>query len=192
MSESTESSGVAPEFAIALRSILDCDVRNELDVKEIDAPANLARHAVAFSCDVRPDSVHEKIDLGTGRLVLLWDDEPQEAWGSRFRLIAFAKSPLETEIGADEYSSGLAWSWLVAALEANEASYSAEAGTTTRVISTGFGALSNQAQHAELELRASWSPMDTNIAAHMHAWQSLICMMSGLPLQNEDVGRLNV
>ena len=192
MSESTESSGVAPEFAIALRSILDCDVRNELDVKEIDAPANLARHAVAFSCDVRPDSVHEKIDLGTGRLVLLWDDEPQKAWGSRFRVIAFAKSPLETEIGADEYSSGLAWSWLVAALDANEASYSAEAGTTTRVISTGFGALSNQAQHAELELRASWSPMDTNIAAHMHAWQSLICMMSGLPLQNEDVGRLNV
>jgi hypothetical protein len=107
-------------------------------------------------------------------------------------VIAFAKSPLETEIGADEYSSGLAWSWLMAALDANQAPYSAEAGTSTRVISTGFGALSNQAQHAELELRASWSPMDTNIAAHMHAWQSLICMMSGLPLQNEDVGRLNV
>ena len=183
---------MAPEFALALRSILDSNVRNELDVKEIDAPANLAKHAVAFSCDVRPDSVHEKIDLGTGRLVLLWDDEPQEAWGSRFRVIVFAKSPLETEIGADEYSSGLAWSWLVTALDENRASYNSEAGTTTRVISTGFGALSNQAPHAELELRASWSPLDTNIAAHMHAWQSLICMMSGLPLQNEDVGRLNV
>lgn len=192
VSESMKPSDVAPEFALALRSILDSNVRNELDVKEIEAPANLARHAVAFSCDVRPDSVHEKIDLGTGRLVLLWDDEPQESWGSRFRVIAFAKSPLETEIGADEFSAGLAWSWLVTALEANQASYNSEAGTTTRVISTGFGALANQAPHAELELRASWSPLDTNIAAHMHAWQSLICMMSGLPLQNEDVGRLNV
>ncbi|CAB4532163.1 unannotated protein [freshwater metagenome] len=183
---------MAPEFALALRSILDCNVRNELEVKEIEAPANLAKHAVAFSCDVRADSVHERIDLGTGRLVLLWDEEPQESWGSRFRVIAFAKSPLETEIGADEYSSGMAWSWLVTALDANQATYNSEAGTSTRVISTGFGALSNQSPHAELELRASWSPLDTNLAAHMHAWQSLICMMSGLPLQNEDVGRLNV
>jgi hypothetical protein len=183
---------VAPEFALALRSILESNVRSELEITEIEAPAKLARHAVAFSCNVKADSVHEKIDLGTGRLVLLWDDEPQESWGSRFRIIVFAKSPLETEIGADEYSSGLAWSWLMTALESNGANYNSEAGTTTRVISTGFGSLANQAPHAELEIRASWSPLDTNISAHMHAWQSLICMMSGLPLQNEDVGRLHV
>jgi hypothetical protein len=122
---------------------------------------------------------------------LLWDQEPQESWGSRFRIIIFAKSPLETDIGSEDESTGISWLWLKDALEVLGASYSAEAGTTTRVISSGFGALANQSDHAELEMRASWSPSDTNIGPHILAWQNLICMMSGYPLHNEQLGRLN-
>jgi hypothetical protein len=185
-----EQENVAPEFALALASIREAATREEISVTEIDAPTGLAAHAIAFNCDVKASNDFQKIDLGTGRLVLLWDTEPQESWGSRFRIIIFAKSPLETDIGSEDSSTGITWTWLRESLEHLHAGYSAEAGTTTRVISSGFGALATQPDHAELELRASWSPNDSNVGAHLLAWQNLICMMSGFPLHNEDLGRL--
>ena len=191
MVEIKQQLGVAPEFALALESLRNAQIRPEVEVREIVAPQDLAKHAIAFSCDVRADSAHEKIDLGTGRIVFLWDTEPQDSWASKFRTIIFAKSPLETDIGADEYSAGVTWAWLISALEDNGASYAAEAGTATRVISTGYGSLSNQKDHSEVELRASWSPLSYELGAHLNAWQNLICMMSGHPLQNENLGRID-
>lgn len=192
MLEIREQKDVAAEFALALTSLKNVVVRDEVELHEIDAPSGLAAHSIAFNCDIKPSNGHERIDLGTGRLVLLWDTEPQESWGSRFRIIIYAKSPLETDIGSEDSSTGITWTWLRAALEHLGASYTAEAGTTTRVISRGFGALSGKPDHAELELRASWSPSDPNVGAHLEAWQNLICMMSGFPLHNESLGRLNV
>ncbi|NDH65128.1 MAG: DUF3000 family protein [Microbacteriaceae bacterium] len=192
MVEIQEQENVAPEFALAMNSLREALMREEILVTEIEAPGGLAAHSVAFNCDVKASNEFQKIDLGTGRFVLLWDEEPQESWGSRFRVIIFAKSPLETDIGSEESSTGITWTWLKESLEYLDAGYSAEAGTTTRVISRGFGALSNQADHAELELRASWSPNDSNVGAHLMAWQNLICMMSGFPLHNEGLGRLDV
>ena len=176
-----------PDFNFAVMAIRDATIRPEVKIEQIDAPQNLARHAIAFSCDVDPESSSAKIDLGTGRFVLLWDDLPQENWTGNFRVICFAKSPLETDIGFTDESSDIAWAWLVSALEHKNAQFGAEAGTTTRVISVGHGAIANQKQHAELELRASWCPNGTNFAAHFEAWQDLICMMSGYSPHGEDV-----
>jgi hypothetical protein len=136
---------------------------------------------VAFSANIDAASTDVATDLGTGRFVLLWDPDEPEPWGSRFRVITFAKSPLETDIGADEQISDVAWAWLTEALQNRHANFIAEAGTATRIISSGYGALSNQSDHAELEIRASWSPVDTNANAHLEAWQDLVCIMSGLP-----------
>lgn len=183
--------GVTAQFAVALQSIEAATTRAEVSLIEIEAPTGLATYSVAFSCDIKPTNEHQKIDLGTGRFVLLWDTEPQESWGSNFRIIIYAKSPLETDIGSEDSSTGITWSWLSDALDHLNAGYCAEAGTTTRVISRGFGALSAQSDHAELELRASWSPTDSNIGSHLEAWQNLICMMSGFPLHNESLGRLD-
>ena len=191
MADIEAQDSVAAEFARALESIREASTREEVALTEIEAPSGLASHAIAFNCDIKPVNEHQKIDLGTGRFVLLWDTEPQESWGSQFRIIIYAKSPLETDIGSEDSSTGITWSWLSDALEHLNASYCAEAGTTTRVISRGFGALSAQSDHAELELRASWSPTDSNIGAHLEAWQNLICMMSGFPLHNESLGRLD-
>jgi hypothetical protein len=104
--------------------------------------------------------------------------------------VAFAKSPLETEIGSDEEISEVAWAWLMEALRNRGAEFSHEAATITRVISSGFGSLANQSHHAELEMRASWSPLG-NFAAHMEAWQDLVCMMSGYPLLPAEVTALH-
>jgi hypothetical protein len=39
-------------------------------------------------------------------------------------------------------------------------------------------------------MRASWSPTG-NFAAHVEAWQDLICMMSGYPLLPAQVSALH-
>jgi hypothetical protein len=173
--------GAPAEFRLAVESLRAASVRDEIVLQQIDAPGKLAKHEVAFSANIDATSTDVSTDLGTGRFVLLWDPEEPEPWGSRFRVITFAKSPLETDIGADEQISDIAWAWLTEALQNRHANYIAEAGTATRIISSGYGALSNQSDHAELEIRASWSPVDTNANAHLEAWQDLVCIMSGLP-----------
>jgi hypothetical protein len=173
--------GAPAEFRLAVESLRAASVRDELVLQQIDAPGKLAKHEVAFSANIDAASTDVATDLGTGRFVLLWDSEEPEPWGSRFRVITFAKSPLETDIGADEQISDVAWAWLTEALQNRHANFIAEAGTATRIISSGYGALSNQSDHAELEIRASWSPVDTNANAHLEAWQDLVCIMSGLP-----------
>ena len=179
------------DFKAALLSLRDAEIRPEVKVSLIEAPQNLARHAIAFSCDVDPDSATAKIFHGTGRFVLLWDDLPQENWTTNFRVICFAKSPLETDIGFSDESSDLAWTWLDAALESRHAQFDAAAGTTTRIISVGHGSIANQKHHAELELRASWCPVGANFSAQLEAWQDLICIMSGYSLHGEDVPSLD-
>ena len=175
------------EFKLALLSLRNAEVRPEVKISQISAPENLARHAIAFSCDVDSDSATAKIFLGTGRFILLWDDLPQENWTTNFRVICFAKSPLETDIGFSDESSDLAWTWLGAALEHRRAEFDAEAGTTTRVISVGHGSIAAQKHHAELELRASWCPTGEDFQSHIEAWQDLICIMSGFSLHGEEV-----
>jgi len=184
--------GAPAEFKLAVESLRAAAVRDELVIQQIDAPGKLAKHEVAFSANVDATATDVATDLGTGRFVLLWDPEEPEPWQSRFRVITFAKSPLETDIGADEQITDVAWAWLTEALENRHASFIAEAGTATRIISSGYGALSNQDDHAELEIRASWSPVDTNANAHLEAWQDLVCIMSGLPNLPAGVSNLGV
>lgn len=171
----------APEFRLAVESLRSAETRDELVIEQIEAPSNLATHAIAFAANVDASISDVASDLGTGRFVLLWDPSEQEAWQSRFRVITFAKSPLETNIGADEQISDVAWAWLTEALSNRHAEHVASAGTTTRVISSGYGSLAGQSDHAELEMRASWSPINTDVAAHIEAWQDLVCIMSGFP-----------
>jgi hypothetical protein len=168
-------------FQMAIQDLASAEVREELHITQIPAPGKLATEAIAFGADVCADKGDDHTDAGTGRLVLLHESTPSPQWGGNYRIVAFAKSPLETEIGSDEEISEVAWAWLMEALRNRGAEFSHEAATITRVISTGFGSLAGQSSHAELEMRASWSPIG-NFAAHMEAWQDLVCMMSGYPL----------
>ncbi len=172
----------APEFRLALDQLLSASFRDELKIEEIPAPSNLATHAVAFSANVIANAAEDvATDSGTGRMVLLWDPVPQESWESNFRTIIFAKSPLETDIGSDDMIADVAWAWLTESLNNRSAKYVAAAGTATRVISRGYGALAGQSDHAELEVRASWSPIGGSVGSHLEAWQDLVCIMSGFP-----------
>ena len=178
------------EFATALQSIRAAVSRPELVIEEIPAPAQLAPYSVALAADVRPARHGSDSDLGTGRFILLYDPDEPEAWGGPFRIVCFAQAPLETDIGLDPFLADVAWSWLVDALDARGAKYMAASGTATKVLSTGYGELAHRGDGAQLELRASWTPLDAQIAPHVEGWGELLCMLAGLPPRSEGVTAL--
>ncbi|GLK18521.1 MULTISPECIES: DUF3000 domain-containing protein [Herbiconiux] len=181
MPDSPFSPDIPAAFGAALDSLRRADTREELVVHEIPAPGNLAPNAVALAADVTPARHGADSELGTGRFILLHDEERPEAWGGEFRVVCFAQAPLETEIGLDPFLADVAWSWLVDALDARGANYLNASGTATKIISTGFGELQAQGDGAQIELRASWTPTDHNIQAHVEGWSELLCMLAGLP-----------
>lgn len=162
-------------------------MRSELRLSRIAAPENLAPYAVAYAADVAPASHDADSDVGTGRFVLLYDPSEPEAWGGPFRVVCFAHAPLEAEMGVDPFLADVAWSWLIDALDARSARYDAAAGTATKMISTGFAALEGEGDGAQIELRASWTPRETELGSHLEGWGELLCMLAGLPPATEGV-----
>ncbi|PPH89926.1 DUF3000 domain-containing protein [Rathayibacter sp. AY1D3] len=186
MPEFPASSQLPEEFRVATESIRAAATRAELTVSEIASPSGLAPWALALSGDVAPHVHGRDSELGTGRFILLYDPEEPEQWGGPFRVVCFAQAPLEVEIGTDPFLAEVAWSWLIDALGARGASYSAASGTATKVLSTGFGELAAQGDGAQIEIRASWSPDDAQLAAHVEGWGELLCMLAGLPPVSSD------
>ena len=178
------------EFEAALVSVRAAVPRAELTITEIPAPASLAPFAVALSADVSPSRHGDDSELGTGRFILLYDPTEPEAWGGRFRVVCFAQAPLETDIGLDPFLADVAWSWLIDALDARGARYIAASGTATKILSTGFGELAAQGDGAQIELRASWTPLDAAVGPHVEGWGELLCMLAGLPPRSEGVTAL--
>jgi hypothetical protein len=166
-------------------------MRPELVISEIPAPGSLAPHAVALAADVTPARHGVDSPLGTGRFILLYDPSAPDAWGGEFRVVCFAQAPLETDMGVDPFVAPVAWSWLIDALDQRGAKYSAASGTATKILSTGFGELESQGDGAVIELRASWTPTDYEIGAHVEGWSELLCMLAGLPPAVEGVSLLS-
>jgi len=165
------------EFLRALAALRAAATRPEVVLEETPAPTRLAPHAAAMTADV----LVEDEELATGRLVLLHDPAGHEAWQGTFRLVTYVRADLEPEIAADPMLPGVGWTWLTEALAAHGATSSAESGTVTRVISESFGTMSAQPGSAQIEIRASWTPLDTAFDAHLLAWCDLLCTTAGLP-----------
>jgi len=189
--ESVDQTKLPVEFAAALESFRSAAVRNELAVAEIAAPDTVAPWSAALTANVTPARHEADSPFGGGRFVLLYDPESPQAWNGVFRVICYAQAPLETDIGVDPFLADVAWSWLIDALTEREAPYHSASGTATRVLSTGFGELAGQGDGAQIELRASWTPADHNIASHVEAWNDLVCMLAGLPPMIEGVSLLS-
>lgn len=161
------------------------EVRPELEVVQIPSPKGLADDSLALSLNIRHDS--EEADHAVSRLVFAYSAEIPEGWNSSFRIIGYAKSPIDLEMARDEYLSSLPWEWLRESLIRNGAHFSHDAGTSTTVISTGHGALIGQPQHAELEIRASWSPEGNSWQPHLVGWAEMVALIAGLPPLQENV-----
>lgn len=193
MSDLTVSSVETPKdawaasFEAAATQLRRTRFRAELSVQEIAAPERIAPRSIALSAAVTGRSVAQADDsatqspFGVGRLVLMHDPSQAEEWGGEFRLVCFAQAPLEVEIGIDPFIADVAWSWLVEALDSRGAEYTYASGTATKTLSTGFGSLEAQGDAAQIEVRASWTPLGDDFSVHAEAWSELICLIAGLP-----------
>lgn len=179
------------DFDRALRDLHAARLRPELRLTEVPAPTRIAPHAVAMTVDVletagdRDDEDAE--ELATGRFVLLHDPAAPEPWGGTWRVVTFARAELEAELASDPMLGEVGWSWLTDALAAHDLEVDHEAGTVTRVVSESFADLADRDPSVEMEIRASWTPQDGAVGAHLQAWTDMLCTIGGLPPLPEGV-----
>ncbi len=180
--------GTSIAFGVAAEQLRHARLRSELVVQEIPAPERIAPESIALAAGIvrgpRRDADQAaalESAYGAGRIVLMRDPESAAEWGGPFRIVCFAHAPLELEIGVDPFISDVAWSWLVDALDSRGAEYTSLSGTATKTLSTGFGTLESRGDAAQIELRASWTPLGADVTAHAEAWSELLCLLAGLP-----------
>ena len=157
-------------------------LRPEILCEEMPAPQRIAPFASALSADVTVEGV----DVGTGRIVLLHDPAGNDAWDGTFRCVAYARAEIDPEMANDPLLGEVGWSWLTEALDTHGAEYRAPSGSVTKVASESFGSMADEEATAQLEIRASWTPVG-DVAAHVEAWGELLCTSVGLPPVPEGV-----
>jgi hypothetical protein len=164
-------------FRRAVAGLSGVALRPELVISELPAPQRLAPHAVALHASV----VRSGDELADGRLVVLHDPAGQDVWEGTTRCVAYVQAALDVEIASDPLLPGVGWAWLLEALDAAGAEHTAAGGTVTRTTSERFGALIDHPTVAEVEIRASWSPLGEELGPHLVAFGELLCTAAGLP-----------
>jgi hypothetical protein len=174
-------------FDRAVRALDAVRLRPEVTLTEVPAPQRIAPHAIALTADVSGPGGEE---AASGRFVLLHDPSAPEPWAGEWRAVTFARAELEPEVAGDPLLGDVGWSWLVDSLSAHGVAYTAEAGTVTRVVSDSYAGLADRPATVEMEVRASWTPVDGQLGAHLEAWCDLLCTIGGLPPLPEGVTAL--
>lgn len=173
-----EVPGVVPEtFLEAVGGLRDVRLRSEVVLTEVPAPGRIAPHSIALTAEV----VVGDDELATGRFVLLHDPQGQEAWEGTFRVVTFVRAELEPEMGTDPMLGQVGWAWLAESLDAAGARGVALGGTVTRVVSESYGGLADRPASVEIEVRASWTPVEPDLRPHLRGWAELLCTVAGLP-----------
>ncbi|MFC1414895.1 DUF3000 domain-containing protein [Streptacidiphilus sp. N1-12] len=176
--------GVPPAFREAVEALRGARLRPEVVIGDTPAPRKLAPYAFALTATIEVDGE----ELADGRLVLLHQPGGHEAWDGEFRLVSLGRAELEAEMADDPLLSDVGWSWLMDALEQQGARFTEPSGTVTRCSSHYFGALAERETSTEIEIRASWTPVQdgapgsaAGFAEHLRAWCELLCLCAGLP-----------
>lgn len=176
-----------PEFRAAVESMRAARLRPEIFCEEMPAPQRIAPHSSALSADVTVDD----LDVGTGRIILLHDPAGNDAWAGTFRCVVYARADIDPELITDPMLAAVGWSWLSEALEAHGATHTNESGTVTSVATESFGGMAEEDATAQIEIRASWTPVPgddgLDMAPHVEAWAELLCTAVGLPPVPEGV-----
>lgn len=180
MAATTDPTPAPGAFRRAVAELNAAGWRSELSVEPIPAPQRIAPFAAAVTADVEVGGE----EVGSGRLVLLHDPAGNAAWQGTFRCVTFARAEVDPEMVTDPLMGSVGWSWLIDALAAHEADYVAPSGTVTSVTSESFGGMAEEAPRAEVEVRASWTPVladGAGLTPHLSAWAELLCTTAGLP-----------
>jgi hypothetical protein len=164
-------------FTDAVAGLRAAVPREEILLEEIPAPQRLAPYGFALSATV----LRAGDEVASGRLILLHEPAGHDAWQGDLRLVTLVTAELESDMAGDPLLPAVAWTWLTDGLEAHGAAYTAIGGTITQTASTRFGELAGPAPTADLEIRASWTPVSGDLGAHLHGWCAMLASTAGLP-----------
>lgn len=170
-----DSPDVPPAFREVLKSIRRADVRGDVVLVEVPAPTRVAPYSVALDGEIVVDGEA----AASGRLVVLHDPDGQETWKGTIRVVALVKAEVEAEVATDEVWGQAAWSWIDEAL--TDVPHEALGGTVTRVVNECFGDLAERGGSVAVEMRVSWTALDTDMAPHLDAWAHLLASCAGVP-----------
>lgn len=175
---SPAGSGVVPDtFRAAVHSLNAVRSRAEITLAPTRPPQRLAPYSHALAATV--DSGER--ELASARLILLHDPNGHPDWDGTLRLVVYLRAEIDAELATDPLLPAVGWSWLCEALDSGEAEATALGGTVTVTSSARFGDLASGGRADDLELRASWTPLRTDLAAHGHACCQLLSSAAGLP-----------
>lgn len=185
----------AKEFEELINNLRTFTPRAEIVLEEVPAPQKLATYAFAFSADVSNGLLADDEDeIASGRFVLLHEPGGQDTWEGEFRCVTFVRADVDPIMQQDPLLPEVGWSWFLESLEKNECAFNAPSGTVTRVSSASFGKLSPRNDEAEIEIRASWTPLisdPTELMKHIDSWCNLIADVAGLAPVPEGVSAIS-
>lgn len=164
-------------FRQAVESLARVRPRPEVECEQLRAPQRLAPWSYALGARLRGDGA----ETVTARLVLLHDPDGQDAWDGTFRLVVYVRAELEVEFAGDPMLPAVGWSWLTEALQSAGARACALGGTVTQTSSARFGDIAGPEHTDDMELRASWTPLDADLRRHAEAFYDLVATTAGLP-----------
>jgi hypothetical protein len=173
-------------FSAAVAALNTVRPRPEIVLDTVPAPQRLAPWTHAISAEVLvpgadPDDEDDDAPIASARLVLLHDPDGQQAWDGVLRLVVYVRAELEGELAGDPLLPEVGWSWLTEALELSGARFTALGGTVTQTSSARFGDIAGPVHSHDIELRASWTALDAELAAHADAFCTLLATAAGLP-----------
>ena len=164
-------------FTDAIASLRTVRPRPEILLDEIAGPARLAPYSHALGAEVSVDGD----EVATGRLVVLHDPDGQAGWDGVLRIVGFLTAETDAALASDDLFPEVGWSWLVEALDSRGAAHTALGGTVTATASTRFGDIAGPQRSVDVEIRASWTAMTFDLAAHLEAWLDVLGSAAGLP-----------
>jgi hypothetical protein len=167
-----------PLFSAAVAALTAVRPRPEIVLSAVRAPQRLAPWAYALAGEL---AEADDLPEATGRLVLLHDPDGLEMWGGVLRLVTYVRAELDGGLAGDPMLAEVGWSWLTEALDSANANYTALGGTVTQTTSARFGDIAGPQLSHDVELRASWTALDADLAPHGEVFCTLLATAAGLP-----------
>ncbi|MGP6173028.1 DUF3000 domain-containing protein [Corynebacterium sp. A21] len=181
----TADEGTPKAFSEAVESMHAAVLRSEISLGTIRPPQRLAPFSHAIGLEIlRAEGETVPTDTegdAFGRLILLHDPQSDDAWSGSMRMVAFIQADMDDAVAADPLLPDVAWQWLNEGLEQGEADFTNLGGTVTSTSSVRFGDIGGPPRAYQLELRASWTAADNNLAPHVAAFAHVLANVAGLP-----------
>ncbi len=172
-------------FRAAVDAMGTATCHPRIELSPIRPPQRLAPYSYAVGAEVtHPETGTVPVDSegdAFGRLILLHDPEGDEAWHGTFRLVAYIQADIDAALATDPLLPEVAWSWLVDALETRSEPFTALGGTVTSTSSVRYGDIAGPPRAHQLELRASWTALSTDMGPHVESFCEVLAYSAGLP-----------